>query len=131
MRRIETFQNILTSFCCIRIIIRQFLHISTPLVTSAKALSLPVTSLCSPSFHAERLCRSWVPQQLGCDCRLQLKSCNEPRATSTNGKHHGQKCRPNPCPFQKTSPRSLQLATRTCINDHKSIQVFSNTCNMM
>ena len=129
MRRIETFQNILTSFCCIRIIIRQFLHISTPLVPKhCHCQSLH----CAPlSFHAERLCRSWVPQQLGCDCRLQLKSCNEPRATSTNGKHHGQKCRPNPCPFQKTSPRSLQLATRTCINDHKSIQVFLNTCNMM
>lgn len=40
MRRIKTFQNILTSFCCIWIIIRQFLHISTPLVTSAKALSV-------------------------------------------------------------------------------------------
>ena len=46
MRRIETFQNILTSFCCIGIIITQFLHISTTLVPEHCQL-LPVTSPCS------------------------------------------------------------------------------------
>ena len=44
MRRIKTLQNTLTCFCCIRIIIRQFLHISNTLVPK-HCQSLPVTSL--------------------------------------------------------------------------------------